>query len=423
MRKHLMLFAFAIVMLSAVCAGAAETKDIKFSFKSAEPVVFSHELHLGKYNNNCKVCHNAIFNLKERRHFTMAEMERTKACGACHTGVKAFSVASEKDCVRCHRGKPRDIAYKVKGLGDATFSHSVHIAKTGGACKGCHNGKVITGKGKPVTMDEMEKGRTCGACHNGKRAFSVTANCERCHKGVMKPKDIDFKIPGVTTATFSHAIHTAAYACKECHTKTFPYKAVVGKATMDDMAKGKSCGTCHNGKDVFASTGDCAKCHKGMKPQDIVFKLKGISAATFSHDIHIAAYACKDCHTTIFPYKAVVGKATMDDMAKGKSCGTCHNGKDVFATTGDCAKCHKGLKPGVITFMIPKPAGEATFSHEFHLQSYKCADCHTKIFPYRVGGTKATMSDMEKGKACGTCHGKGKDAFDVDDCIKCHTKM
>ena len=192
---------------------------------------------------------------------------------------------------------------------------------------------------------------------------------------------------------------------------------------MADMANGKSCGACHNGKDVFASSGECAKCHRGLKPQNVTFKLKSVSSAVFSHDIHTAAYACKDCHTKIFPYKAEVGKFTMDDMAKGKSCGTCHNGKDVFASTGDCAKCHPGLKPGVINYMIPKPAGEATFSHDFHLQSYKCADCHTKIFPYRVGATKATMAEMDKGKSCGACHGKGKDAFSTDDCIKCHTKM
>ena len=339
MQKHLVLFIYAIVMLSAVCAGAAETKDIKFSFKNSDPVVFSHELHLEKYNNNCKICQNAIYNLKQRRHFTMAEMEKTKSCGACHSGVKAFSVASEKDCIRCHRGKPREISYRIKGLGEATFSHATHIAKTGGACRGCHNGKVITGKGKSVTMNEMEKGKTCGACHNGKRAFAVTANCDRCHKG-MKPKDITFTIKGTTPATFSHTIHTAAYGCKECHTKIFPYKAVVGNASMEDMDKGKSCGTCHNGKDVFATSGDCAKCHKGMKPKDVVFKLKDIAEATFSHDVHTAAYACKDCHTKIFPYKAVVGKATMDDMGSGKSCGTCHGkGKDAF-DVDNCIKCH-----------------------------------------------------------------------------------
>jgi c(7)-type cytochrome triheme protein len=109
----------------------------------------------------------------------------------------------------------------------------------------------------------------------------------------------------------------------------------------------------------------------------------------------------------------------MDDMAKGKSCGVCHNGKDAFASSGDCDKCHKGMKPGKIVFKTS--AGEATFSHEFHTQAYKCADCHTKIFPFKAGALKATMSDMESGKFCGACHNKGKDAFSVEgDCGKCH---
>lgn len=343
MQKRLSLFVCAVVLFTAACAGAAETKDIRFTFKNSEPVVFSHEFHLQKYHNRCKVCHDGIYNLSKHKRYTMAEMETTKSCGGCHSGIKAFSVSSEKDCIRCHKGKPRDITYRIKGLGEAGFSHSTHIAKTGGACRGCHNGKVITGKAKSVSMAEMEKGATCGACHNGKKIFAVSANCDRCHKG--------------------------------------------------------------------------------MKPRDIVFTLKGVAPATFSHTVHTAAYTCKDCHTKLFPYKALVGKSTMGDMDKGKSCGACHNGKDVFASSGDCAKCHKGLKPGNLTYMVPKPEGEVVFSHDFHLQSYKCADCHTKVFPYRFGATKATMGDMEKGKSCGNCHGKGKDAFDVDDCTKCHKKM
>jgi c(7)-type cytochrome triheme protein len=342
MLKRILLLAIAVsvCVLSVICAGAAETKDIKFSFKNADPVVFSHELHLKKYNNNCRICHDAIFNLRNKKHYTMAEMEKTKSCGACHSGMKAFSVASEKDCSRCHAGKPRDIQYAVKGLGTATFSHAVHIVKTGGACKGCHNGKVITGKEKAVTMAEMEKGRTCGSCHNGKRAFAVTANCDRCHKG-LKPKDITFNLKGVTPATFSHAFHTQAYGCKECHTKTFPFKAVTGKATMNDMAKGKSCGVCHDGKTAFASSGDCVKCHKGMKPGKITFKTSG-GEATFSHEFHTQSYKCADCHTKIFPFKAGALKASMSDMEAGKSCGACHNkGKDAFSVQDDCGKCHK----------------------------------------------------------------------------------
>lgn len=340
MFKQILLLAIAVCVLSVGCAGAAETKDVKFQFKNADPVVFSHVVHLKKYNNNCKICHDAIFNLRNKKRYTMAEMEKTKSCGACHTGIKAFSVASERDCSRCHIGKPRDITYAVKGLGTAVFSHAVHISKTGGACKGCHNGSVITGNGKAVTMAEMEKGRTCGSCHNGKRAFAVTANCDRCHKG-LKPKEITFNLKGVTPATFSHSFHTQAYSCKECHTKIFPYKTVVGKATMDDMAKGKSCGTCHNGKKAFASSGDCEKCHKGMKPGKITFKTSA-GEATFSHEFHTQSYKCADCHTKIFPFKAGALNATMTDMEAGKYCGACHNnGKDAFSVQGDCGKCHK----------------------------------------------------------------------------------
>ncbi|MDD2898681.1 MAG: cytochrome c3 family protein [Desulfuromonadaceae bacterium] len=338
MRKSLS-FSVIAVLLTVVMAGAAEYKDITFTFKNAGPVVFSHELHLRKYNNNCKICHSAIFNLRARRHFSMAEMEKTRSCGACHTGVKAFSVANEKTCVRCHKGSPQNVTYPVKSIGQVVFSHSHHLAKTGGACRSCHNGKVIT-KEKGVTMAQMEKGKTCGACHDGKRTFTVAANCDRCHKG-FKAKDITFALKKVSPVTFSHAFHLQAYKCADCHTKIFPYRAVTGTSTMADMAKGKSCGACHNGTDAFSSAGDCATCHKGFKPGIMTFKTDG-GLATFSHDIHLQNYKCADCHTKIFPFKAGALKATMSDMESGKSCGACHNkGKDAFPVQDECGKCHK----------------------------------------------------------------------------------
>ncbi len=333
------LSALALMLALPLAAAAKETKDIKFTFRNAEPVVFSHDVHLAKYNQNCKVCHNAIFNLKVKKRYTMAEMEKTKSCGACHSGIKAFSVKDEKSCVRCHKGKPRNILYKVKGATDVTFSHDAHLAKGKVACRSCHNDRVITGKDRNVTMAQMEKGKTCGACHNGKQAFTVASNCGNCHKG-MKPKEITFKTKGATDAIFSHQVHVGMFKCPDCHTKVFPYKAGATKATMAQMEKGKSCGACHNGSDAFTVKGECDKCHKGYKPANIVFKTEA-GEANFSHDFHLGMYKCADCHTKIFPYKAGALKATMGDMDKGKSCGACHNGKDAFKSSDDCTKCHK----------------------------------------------------------------------------------
>jgi c(7)-type cytochrome triheme protein len=339
MKSRFTLFAVLLVLLPLAASFAKETKDIQFRFKNAEPVIFSHDPHLSKYNNNCKVCHNAIFNLRERKRFTMAEMEKTKSCGACHSGVKAFSVASEKDCARCHKGKPQSITYKVKGATEAVFSHEVHIAKTGGKCKGCHDGKVITGKDKNVTMAQMEKGKTCGACHNGKKAFTVAGNCGNCHKG-MKPQELTFKAKGITDAQFSHQVHLGMFSCKDCHTKVFPFKAGAKHYTMTDMEQGKSCGTCHNGKDAATVAGNCDLCHKGFKPGVITFKTDG-GDVKFSHEFHLGMYKCQDCHTKRFPFKAGVKHFGMAGLEAGNSCGGCHNGKDAFSVKGDCEKCHK----------------------------------------------------------------------------------
>jgi c(7)-type cytochrome triheme protein len=339
MKLRVVVLAVLSGLFMAAVSPAKETKDVNFRFKNAEPVVFSHDIHLEKYKNNCKVCHNAIFSLKDRKRYTMADMEKTKSCGGCHNGARAFDVKTEKDCNRCHKGKPRSIVYKMKGATDATFSHEVHIAKTGGKCRDCHNGKVVTGKDKAVSMAEMEKGRTCGACHNDKRAFTVAGNCGKCHKG-MQPKDLTFKVKSAGDATFSHSFHLGMYACKDCHTKIFPFKAGAKHFSMADMEKGKSCGSCHNGKDAFSSGGDCAKCHKGFKPGVITFKNDG-GEVKFSHEIHLGMYKCPDCHTKIFPYKAGSQPVTMTGMEGGKSCGTCHNAKDAFSVKGDCEKCHK----------------------------------------------------------------------------------
>ncbi|HTP66313.1 MAG TPA: cytochrome c3 family protein [Geobacteraceae bacterium] len=339
MKLRFIPLAVLIAVLPAAISFARETKDIPFKFRYADPVIFSHDFHLEKYNNNCRICHNTIFDVKKPRHYTMAEMEKTRSCGACHTGVKAFSVASDKDCIRCHTGKVRNVVYKPKGAAEAAFAHGVHIAKMDGKCRSCHNGKVITGREKNVTMAAMEKGKTCGACHDGKKAFTVAGNCGNCHKG-MTPRELIFKANVVTDAVFSHKFHLTSYNCKDCHTSVFPYKVGVKKFTMAEMEQGKGCGTCHNGKDAFSAAGDCDRCHKGFKPAIVQFKNEG-GEVKFSHEFHLGMYKCADCHTARFPFKAGAQHVNMAGMEAGKSCGGCHNGKDAFTVKENCEKCHK----------------------------------------------------------------------------------
>lgn len=69
--------------------------------------------------------------------------------------------------------------------------------------------------------------------------------------------------------------------------------------------------------------------------------------------------------------------------------------------------------------------GRVTFNHDMHVDSSSpaCVSCHPRLFsilgrsaPRRTEAV--THAAMEKGGACGACH--GKQAFNFDDCTMCH---
>ena len=84
------------------CSKCHPTKEITFIEKDAGNVKFSHKNHTSLYN--CGECHTKIFSTtKSKTKASMKEMETGKSCGACHDGKTAFSVATDKDCDKCHK--------------------------------------------------------------------------------------------------------------------------------------------------------------------------------------------------------------------------------------------------------------------------------------------------------------------------------
>ncbi len=71
--------------------------------------------------------------------------------------------------------------------------------------------------------------------------------------------------------------------------------------------------------------------------------------------------------------------------------------------------------------------GVVTFNHDMHVDTSKpeasCMACHPRLFSILGRSatkkvTPVTHAVMEKGGACGACH--GKQAFNFDDCTMCH---
>jgi c(7)-type cytochrome triheme protein len=81
-----------------------------------------------------------------------------------------------------------------------------------------------------------------------------------------------------------------------------------------------------------------------------------------------------------------------------------------------------------LALKLPQSAdspGIVTFNHDMHVDAARpsCVSCHPRLFP--ILGRSATKrvkvvkhAAMEKGDACGACH--GKQAFNFDDCTMCH---
>jgi c(7)-type cytochrome triheme protein len=328
MKCRLIFSTLAMLLLFQSAAFAVTVRDAVYNTKNAGKVVFNHGVHINKkgMTNNCRACHDALFDLKNKKHYSMAEMEKGKSCGACHDGKKAFPI---NKCASCHQTK--EIVYKVKSTGPTGFSHKLHLAKSAD-CGICHPSIFAAGANKRFTMADMKKGKSCGACHNGKKAFGVDA-CVTCHP----VKEITYKVKETGPTHFSHKIHIEVAECDKCHPKLYSPNQQNRRVGMAAMEKGKSCGACHNTKQAF-SVKDCSKCHPA---RELVFEDKTAGNVIFSHKFHTSLYTCADCHTRLYQTARSKVKVSMQEMEQGKSCGGCHDGKTAFSVKEKCESCHK----------------------------------------------------------------------------------
>ena len=167
---------------------------------------------------------------------------------------------------------------------------------------------------------------------------------------------------------------------------------------------------------------------------DFFLKAKDPSLdAYFPHSSHVTWSTCGQCHPSIFPYRGE--PVTMSLIGEGEACGRCH-GPVAFAVEV-CERCHTNvempagrIEPSVPPDMvIPRSEEnsgasresfpESRFSHFVHRIRYRCSACHPDPFASRIGESTFSMTDMQDGDTCGSCH-NGAEAFSVTDCTRCH---
>jgi len=328
MKYRLICLTLALSLALPGAAIAVTVREVVFTAKDTGRVVFSHADHITRkgLNKNCRVCHDQLFDLKKKRHYSMAEMEQGRSCGACHDGKGAFPL---EECARCHQ--TREITFRIKATGPTGFSHAKHL-KVSADCGVCHPSLYAAGPNKHFSMADMKKGKSCGACHDGRQTFGLDA-CVNCHP----VKEITYKVKETGPTHFSHKKHLSFVACGACHPKLYAPTRKNRPVGMAAMEKGKSCGACHDSKQAF-SVKECAKCHPAG---EVLFADKHAGNVIFSHKTHGGLYRCGECHTALFRTARSKVKVSMQEMEKGRSCGRCHEGRTAFDVRNACDSCHK----------------------------------------------------------------------------------
>jgi mono/diheme cytochrome c family protein len=115
---------------------------VQQDYAPKQPIAFSHKLHAGSYEINCKYCHTGVLNGKQ------ANIPSPNICMNCHTQIKQESPEIQKiysaigydPKTASYTGKQKPIEWvRIHNLPDlAYFNHAQHVNVGGIECQTCH---------------------------------------------------------------------------------------------------------------------------------------------------------------------------------------------------------------------------------------------------------------------------------------------
>ncbi|MFY0686134.1 MAG: c-type cytochrome [Cyclobacteriaceae bacterium] len=135
------IFIFSAVALKTLIDGAY-TIGIQQGYQPTQPIAFSHQLHAGEYEIDCKYCHTGVTKGKS------ANIPSPNICMNCHVSIKTDSKEIEKIYAAIdydpstgqYGDNTKPIEWvRIHNLPDlAYFNHSQHVVVGDIECQTCH---------------------------------------------------------------------------------------------------------------------------------------------------------------------------------------------------------------------------------------------------------------------------------------------
>ena len=214
----LVIFGGLIVILGGFGYKYGMTEvGIQQGYAPTQPINFSHEIHAGQYEIDCKYCHSGVEKSKS------ASIPPLNTCMNCHRYVKASDKYNGKtspeiqkiydaigydgenmEYIEGHEQKPVEWV-RIHNLPDlAYFNHSQHVVVGGVECQTCH--------GPIETMAKVEQFSelTMGWCINCHRERGIDAENNDYYEEIHKK----MKVEGQDYMTVAQ---NGGLECGKCH--------------------------------------------------------------------------------------------------------------------------------------------------------------------------------------------------------------
>ncbi|HEY9487033.1 MAG TPA: cytochrome c3 family protein, partial [Chryseosolibacter sp.] len=134
-------FLFAITFIVAALGfkaviNALYSVGVQQGYAPEQPIAFSHKVHAGQYEIDCKYCHTGVTKGKN------ATIPSVNVCMNCHNQIKSGTLTGENEIAKIVRAynenKPIEWV-RVHNLPDlAYFNHSQHVTVGNIECETCH---------------------------------------------------------------------------------------------------------------------------------------------------------------------------------------------------------------------------------------------------------------------------------------------
>ncbi|MDW7693959.1 c-type cytochrome [Flammeovirgaceae bacterium SG7u.111] len=167
----------AFIFLNVV---AKTTVDGLFSigvqqgYAPEQPIPFSHKLHAGFYEIDCKYCHTGVEKSKN------ANIPSANICMNCHNSIKTTSPEIQKIYTAIENDEPIQWV-RIHNLPDlAYFNHSQHVNVGGLECENCH------GEIKEMEVVQQHSLLTMGWCIDCHRKTEIKSKDNSYYDKLVK---------------------------------------------------------------------------------------------------------------------------------------------------------------------------------------------------------------------------------------------